>query len=443
MSKIIQCTLGDIGKVCMCKRVLKEQTSPNEKIPFYKISTFGGKADTFISESLFKEYKSKYSYPKKGDILISAAGTLGKTVIYDGSDSFYQDSNIVWIGNDETKVLNAYLYYFYRIISWKKTTGSTIDRLYNENISGAVIFYPESLLEQQKIITVLKALDNKVELNNKVNAELESIAKTLYDYWFLQFEFPNEEGKPYKSSGGKMVYNEQLKREIPEGWEVKELGTQIIENEKSNIQVNKVENYGNIPFFTSGEDILNCSESLVSGLNIYMSTGGNANIKIYFGEASYSTDTWCFNCSKNTIYIYEYIMTIKQQINDNYFNGSGLKHLKKEAFKNILLCVPDNRVIEKFNYLILSFFKIISKYKYENQELSSLRDFLLPLLMNGQVTFKDENEELENEVKKCVSINNFEGFNQWKQIQGYAARGEADDEILKKIYDAMDDDDKK
>lgn len=91
------CTLGDIGKVCMCKRVLKEQTSPSEEIPFYKISTFGGKADTFISRKLYNEYKTKYSYPKKGDVLISAAGTIGKTVIYNGEDAFFQDSNIVWM----------------------------------------------------------------------------------------------------------------------------------------------------------------------------------------------------------------------------------------------------------------------------------------------------------------------------------------------------------
>jgi type I restriction enzyme S subunit len=94
-------SLRELGKVSMCKRVLKEQTSDFNDIPFYKISTFGGKADTFISRDLFEEYRSKYSYPKKGDVLISAAGTIGKTVIYDGEDGFFQDSNIVWIDNDE------------------------------------------------------------------------------------------------------------------------------------------------------------------------------------------------------------------------------------------------------------------------------------------------------------------------------------------------------
>lgn len=103
MSKISTSKLGDIGKISMCKRILKEQTSKKGDIPFYKISTFGGEADCFISKEIFEEYKEKYSYPRKGDILISAAGTIGRTVIYNGEDAFFQDSNIVWLDNDDKK----------------------------------------------------------------------------------------------------------------------------------------------------------------------------------------------------------------------------------------------------------------------------------------------------------------------------------------------------
>ena len=218
-----ECVLGDIGKISMCKRILKNQTSESGEIPFYKIASFGGIADCFISKELFEEYKNKYSYPNKGDILISAAGTLGRTVIFDGKPSYFQDSNIVWIDNDETKVCNNYLYYFYQTKPWIKTSGSTIDRLYNDNIRNIKIKYPMDINEQKKIINPLKLIDDKIETNNKINTELEAMAKTIYDYWFLQFEFPNEEGKPYKSSGGKMVWNEELKREIPEGWECKKI----------------------------------------------------------------------------------------------------------------------------------------------------------------------------------------------------------------------------
>ena len=172
-TKIKTTTLGKVGKVSMCKRVMKYQTSEFGDIPFYKISTFGSNADVFIDKKLYNNFRKKYSYPKKGDILISAAGTVGKTVIYNGESAYFQDSNIVWIANDESKILNEYLYYFYQTKPWETTNGSTITRIYNQNLRNIKISYPENLKEQQKIASVLSTLDEKIELNNKINAELE------------------------------------------------------------------------------------------------------------------------------------------------------------------------------------------------------------------------------------------------------------------------------
>ena len=117
--------LGDIGSICMCKRIMKNQTSADGDVPFYKIGTFGGKANAYISIELFEEYKEKYSYPKIGDILISAAGTIGRTVIFDGEPSYFQDSNIVWIDNDEKLVMNKFLYY-YQLQPWQVSTGGQV-----------------------------------------------------------------------------------------------------------------------------------------------------------------------------------------------------------------------------------------------------------------------------------------------------------------------------
>ena len=133
--------LGDIGEVCMCKRIMKEQTSDHGDVPFFKIGTFGAEPDSYISKALYNEYKSKYSYPKKGDILLSAAGTIGRTVIFDDKDSYFQDSNIVWIDNNEKTVLNKYLFYYYQIVNWK-TDGGTIKRLYNYNLKNILIAIP-------------------------------------------------------------------------------------------------------------------------------------------------------------------------------------------------------------------------------------------------------------------------------------------------------------
>ncbi|WP_369712146.1 restriction endonuclease subunit S [Leptotrichia sp. HSP-342] len=147
-------TLGEVGKVSMCRRILKNQTTSNREVPFYKIGTFGKKADSFISKSLFEEYKSRYSFPKKGDILISASGTIGRTVIYNGEDAYFQDSNIVWIDNDETVVKNKYLYYFYSTNPWKISNGGTISRIYNKDIEKIKIFVPPIEI-QNKIVKIL------------------------------------------------------------------------------------------------------------------------------------------------------------------------------------------------------------------------------------------------------------------------------------------------
>ncbi|MEE9707777.1 restriction endonuclease subunit S [Aeromonas veronii] len=147
----VEKTLGDIGKVSMCKRVLKEQTSAIGDIPFYKIGSFGKKADSFISTELYSQYKEKYSFPKKGDILLSAAGTIGRRVIFDGNDAYFQDSNIVWIANDQTQVLNCFLYHFYGACEWNATKGATILRLYNEDLRRIVIAFPTSLDVQKSI----------------------------------------------------------------------------------------------------------------------------------------------------------------------------------------------------------------------------------------------------------------------------------------------------
>ncbi|WP_000339725.1 restriction endonuclease subunit S [Helicobacter pylori] len=169
--------LGDIGKPCMCKRVMKHQTTRYGEIPFYKIGTFGNTADAFISKKLFLEYKTKYSFPKKGDILISASGTIGRAVIYDGKPAYFQDSNIVWIDNDETLVKNDFLFYAYSNIKWN-TEHTTILRLYNDNFRNTLIPLPP-LNEQIAIANILSNVDSEIiSLKNK-KRQFENIKKAL------------------------------------------------------------------------------------------------------------------------------------------------------------------------------------------------------------------------------------------------------------------------
>ena len=174
--------LKDIGKVCMCKRILKSQTSSSGDVPFFKIGTFGGNADAYISQALFNEYKAKYSYPQKGEVLISAAGTIGRTIVFDGTPSYFQDSNIVWLKHDESIVLNSYLRYCYALNPWVVSTGGTIARLYNDNILEATIPVP-SLANQQRIVAILDRFDRLTnDLNAGLPAEIEK-RRQQYEYY--------------------------------------------------------------------------------------------------------------------------------------------------------------------------------------------------------------------------------------------------------------------
>jgi len=157
--------LGEIGSVSMCRRIFKEQTSETGDIPFYKIGTFGAEPDAFISRELFEEYKSKYPYPKKGDILISASGSIGRTVEFAGNNEYFQDSNIVWLSHDE-RLSNSFLKCFYSVVKWAGIEGSTIKRLYNDNILNTVICMP-SVPEQEHIGLFFENLDNLITLHQR------------------------------------------------------------------------------------------------------------------------------------------------------------------------------------------------------------------------------------------------------------------------------------
>lgn len=174
---------GDIGTVSMCKRIFKNETSDKGEIPFYKIGTFGGEPDAYISRELFEEYKGKFSYPNKGDILLSASGTIGRIVEYDGEEAYFQDSNIVWLSHDES-VCNKFLKVLYPVIRWDGIEGSTIQRLYNDNFLKTRFMMP-SVEEQEKIGEYFSRLDNLITLHQCKLERLKNIKSACIKKMFV------------------------------------------------------------------------------------------------------------------------------------------------------------------------------------------------------------------------------------------------------------------
>ena len=408
MSVVRKFMLGEIGPVRMCKRIMKDETSLDGEIPFFKIGTFGGKADVFISRERYEEYKSKYPYPKRGDVLISAAGTIGRLVVFDGGESYFQDCNIVWVENDEMKVTNECLYYALQLARWKPSQGSTILRLYNDDIRAVEFFAPESLSDQRHVASILSTIDHKIALNRKRIATLEAMAKEIYDYWFVQFDFPDAHGRPYKSSGGAMVYNPDLKREIPKGWEVKPLG-EIAEvvNGATPATANPRNYDGDVVWITpkdlsdqrskftyggnrtiSREGYDSCSTHMLPRGSILMSS------RAPIGLLSIAAVDLCTNQGfksfvpkeiDDNLYLYYYLKEHMSQI-EAMGSGTTFKEVSRESMISFPIpYVLDRKVYASFVAIAKPIFNQQELLGTELARLSAFRDFLLPVLMNGQV----------------------------------------------------------
>lgn len=209
--------LGDVSEVRMCKRILAGQTQKIGAIPFFKIGTFGGEPDAFIPQFLYEDFKAKYSFPDKGDILISAAGTLGKSVIYDGMPAYFQDSNIVWLKVNQRKLLNEYLYHYYKVIKWASSEGSTIARLYNGIIRASMIALPATH-EQTAIANALSDVDALISELEKLIAKKQAIkTATMQQLLTGRTRLPQfalrEDGTPKGNKPSELG-------EIPEDWEI-------------------------------------------------------------------------------------------------------------------------------------------------------------------------------------------------------------------------------
>lgn len=326
---------------------------------------------------------------------------------------------------DEEKADYEYVFYYLKTqYNQLRNLSSGVRKNLNSNdIKEFEIRLPKDLTTQRQIASVLSSLDAKIELNNKINAELEAMAKTIYDYWFVQFDFPNAEGKPYKTSGGKMVYDEELKREIPEGWEV-ELMEDWIDLNKSGDwgKEEEIGNYNTKVNCIRGADIngvngleeCNSPERFILEKNAFkILKDGDFVVEISGGSPTQSTgrialitdavlkrlsnpvicSNFCKPISmkdkKHSFYFLKHWMRL---YNNNIFFGfegktSGIKNLLFESLvsSNYIIKPPEN-ILDRFNAIVFANHKKQQQNLLKNQQLTQLRDWLLPMLMNGQVT---------------------------------------------------------
>lgn len=341
---------------------------------------------SFVSEEDYKE-RVKRAIPEESDIIISREAPMGVVGIVPKGFQCCLGQRLVLLKIDKSRCLPKYLLYTlmseYVQLQIRRInqTGSIVSNLNISSLRELKIPL-HSFEEQEKITNILSAIDDKISLNSQINQELEAMAKTLYDYWFVQFDFPDQNGKPYKSSGGKMVYHPELKREIPEGWGVEKLSHFLtIKNGKDHKHLQD----GKFTVYGSGGIMRTVADYLYSGESILFPRKGTLNNVMYVNEKFWTVDTMFYSeVNKNTSALYVFYSV--KDIDFNKLNtGTGVPSMTSSILYDLNIVVPEENILEKFNTVVKRNYETIKLNNIQNQELTQLRDWLLPMLMNGQV----------------------------------------------------------
>ncbi|MPS65493.1 MAG: restriction endonuclease subunit S [Chryseobacterium sp.] len=353
--------MGEIGEVKMCRRIFNNETTQTGDIPFFKIGSFGKDADAFISKELYSDYKKRFSFPKKGDILISAAGTIGRTVVYNGEDAYFQDSNIVWIDNDNTKITNEFLYYILQIVKYN-TEGGTIQRLYN-NILKSTKFSSPLIEEQQKIASFLSLIEERIQTQIKIIEELKLLKNTLSKKIFSrQLRFKDDNGNDF-----------------PE-WQHKKLGElATITTGSSNREDSILD--GEYTFFDRSQDVRTSKRYLFNKEAVIVPGEGQKFTPKYFMGK--------FDLHQRTYAIFDFIelsgkyLYYHIDIDEKYLQsqavGSTVKSLRLPMFQSMPIKLPPLEEQMKIANFLLS---IDTKIDVETELLEKLEKQKKYLLQN-------------------------------------------------------------
>ena len=350
---------------------------------------------------------------QRDDIVLTTRGTVGNVALYSQEVPFSNvriNSGMVIIRVNKNVWHPYFIYLFFQSHLFKKQISRLISGSAQPQLPISIletVSIPQLTLDEQKeIVFNIKSIDQKIQTNNQINQELEAMTKTLYDYWFVQFDFPDQNGKPYKSSGGKMVYNPELKREIPEGWGVAKVEDIAQTGSGGTPKSTNVSYYSNgeIPWINSGE----LEQTVITSTSNFITEEGlnNSSAKLFpsgtilvamYGATAGKVSFLTFEASTNqaicAIMLTDIRMRyyLKNVIEDLYqylvklSTGSARDNLSQDMIKNIKVVIPSNDILDRFYDFSNNIIKEITKKQQENEQLTQLRDWLLPMLMNGQV----------------------------------------------------------
>lgn len=411
MSKWVTEKLGDISEMCLGKMLDENKNRGTLQTYLANINVRWGSFDFVNLKKMRFEEREQDRYSLKfGDLVICEGGEPGRCAIWRDEMPGMKIQKALHRVRVNSNYSNEFVYYRFLLAGRngelnKHFIGSTIKHLTGIGLKQVEITSPP-LKDQQKIAAVLSALDAKIECNNRINAELEAMAKTLYDYWFVQFNFPDQNGHPYKSSGGKMVYNPTLKRQIPAGWSHSNI-LAVADLFGGGTPTKKNAEYwnGDIPFFTptdadgnifkfSTKDSItenglkNSSTRFFEENTVFITARGSVGKLVLAGtKMAMNQSCYAFRAKMGISHTYLFFL-IKELINHLKVKSSGsvFDSIVSNDIECTSLVIPDPAVIKKFALLADPVFERIANATRENQHLTQLRDWLLPMLMNGQVT---------------------------------------------------------
>ena len=366
--------LGEIGRVAMCKRVLNRETADTGEIPFFKIGTFGKKANAFITRDKFEYYRTHYAYPKKGNVLISAAGTIGRLVVFNGEPAYFQDSNIVWLEHDGQRLCDKYLYYSLLGHEWQFTQGATIQRLYNDDVRNTEIPLPP-LPVQRRIADILSAYDDLIENNHRRIAILEETARLTYRKWFGGSE-----------QCGTATLGE-ICREVRRGVSPDAIApdTPYIGLEHMPRRSISLCEWESAQKVSSTKLAFEAGDILFGKIRPYFHKVG-----IAFVDGVASSDAIVIKPLRPELHAYV-LMTVSSDAfvaaaSQGMKEGSKMPRADWKQLLNYSVVMPDDDTLTEFNKVLNPILEQLKTLCFSIRNLASARDMLLPRLMKGETS---------------------------------------------------------